>query len=322
MVAFGQPWPRLSWPLARMTTRCGSTRRPPRMFSLPRYAAVVGPSLPAERAAVDAVVAGLGDLRAGQARSDPLDVDQRLPHPLDGRPHLEGLLELHLTAPPVTGRRPAACRARPACPRPRRRRGRRRATSRTGTLSRRLRAPVVAGHVAQPLEQLALEQHRVAGVAVVGGADRRARRFAGRDHPADRVRRHARLVAERDHHRLAVGQRREPAGERRGLALVPAPAARSARRRAGRPSRRSPRRPRRAPRPRARPAPRVMARSECSSSGTPVELGELLVRRRSGCRRRRRAPGRRSSAHLVDAAGRPGEPAAARGRSAPPPPRP
>ncbi len=58
-----------------------------------------GAELDREVAAVDPVVALLGDLRARQARRYPLHVDQRGPHPLQRRLDLEVLLELHSCLP-------------------------------------------------------------------------------------------------------------------------------------------------------------------------------------------------------------------------------
>ena len=62
----------------------------------------------------------------------------------------------------------------------------------------------------------------MAGVAVVGGADGRGAITGRADHAADRVGRHARLVAQRDHHRLTVRELSQAAGERGRLALLPA----------------------------------------------------------------------------------------------------
>ena len=81
---------------------------------------------------------------------------------------------------------------------------------------------MVSADVPERLEELALEEHGVAGRAVVGGADRRGLAVARADHPSDRVRRHARLVAERDHDGLAVRELGQSARERDGHALVPA----------------------------------------------------------------------------------------------------
>ena len=81
---------------------------------------------------------------------------------------------------------------------------------------------VVAGHVAHAIEEVVLQQDRVAGRARVGrprGVDAVA---AGVDHAPDCLWRQPRLVAERDHDRLAVGQLGEAGGERGRLALVPA----------------------------------------------------------------------------------------------------
>ena len=81
---------------------------------------------------------------------------------------------------------------------------------------------MVSADVPERLEELALDEHGVAGRAEVRGADRRGLAVARVDHPPDRVRRHARLVAERDHNGLAVREPGEPARERGGQALVPA----------------------------------------------------------------------------------------------------
>jgi hypothetical protein len=81
---------------------------------------------------------------------------------------------------------------------------------------------VVSGHVPEGREQLALEEHRVARGAEVGGAYRGGFAVACADHAPDRIGGHARLIAERDHHGLAVRQLPQPARQRGSLALVPA----------------------------------------------------------------------------------------------------
>ena len=141
--------------------------------------------------------------------------------------------------------------------------------SREPTLSRRLRAPWSPRHVAQPREQRALEEHGMSGPAAVGGAHRLGAVTAGGDHAADRVGRQPRLVAERDHHRLAVRERTQAGGERGRLALLPARGTRAARRRRGSLRRARPRHPRPAPRPLGPTGAAVIARSAYSSNGRP-----------------------------------------------------
>ncbi|CAA9508465.1 MAG: hypothetical protein AVDCRST_MAG13-2666 [uncultured Solirubrobacteraceae bacterium] len=67
------------------------------------------PELDDEGAAVGAVLTGLRDLRARQARGDARHVDERVPDLLDRRVDGERLLELHLGS---SWRRPRAAARR------------------------------------------------------------------------------------------------------------------------------------------------------------------------------------------------------------------
>ena len=95
-------------------------------------------------------------------------------------------------------------------------------TSRTLHAQQQVAGPVVAGHVPQATRTARARGAPGGRGPVVGGAYRGGVAVARADHAPDRVGRHARLVAERDHHRLAVRQLRQPARQRGRLALVPA----------------------------------------------------------------------------------------------------
>ena len=194
-------------------------------------------------------------------------------------------------------RRSARVELSRACPRPRRRRGRRRAPRACDAQQQVARA-VVAGHVAHALEQLALEQHRVARA-------RRRRWRAPRRRPraraaitrADRVRRQARLVAERDHHGLAVRPAR-PA-RRRATPTGPPPSART--RRNSAPCGSTPAITSSAPAPsttttRLDAATPSCARIACSSSGRPSSSASCLRAAEARARAGRRGRARRSRA--------------------------
>ena len=188
---------------------------------------------------------------------------------------------------------------------------------------------VARAHVAVQRVELgkvgAAEHDRVAGLAAVRGARAASRPVLGGEagEARDDLRRDARLVAERDEHRLGLAAQRAHAAAQRGrLALLPAPGSRPA------PSSRG-RRPRGSPR-RAAPSTTTtrsiagsasIARSACSSSGRPSSSASCL-----GAPKRAAAPAARTSPAII---GRPRGSARwpptgdrRRGRSAPPRARP
>ena len=120
----------------------------------------------AERAAVGAVLARLGDLGARQAGRHALDVDERLPDPLDRGADLERLLELH-----------SAVRA-----------GHRAARPQRVELGRRVHVLAAAEVVARDVAHLHAEQE-VAGALVAGHVAERLEQLAARAAPGGRGRR-------------------------------------------------------------------------------------------------------------------------------------
>ena len=93
MVALALPWPRVSRPSARSTATCA--------VGVERQELGLALVLRGDRAdlhlhdAAVLVALDLLELRAGQARGDPLDVGEHGPGPLDGQRHAEVVGQLH-----------------------------------------------------------------------------------------------------------------------------------------------------------------------------------------------------------------------------------